>query len=172
MIYQPVVMTIFSPFVGRLSDRVKPQILAATGIALNCASLLFFVFLTVETSLGLVIGSLAIFGVGMGFFVAPNTNAVVGSVEKKFLGVASGTQATSRYIGMALSMGIVMILFSIYIGDAQIIPENYSALLTSIKIGFIIFTALCFGGILAQLAGGKVRRYSITSPPLDNNKKT
>lgn len=158
LLIQPVVMTIFSPFVGRLSDRVKPQILASIGMAFNCASLLFLIFLNVETSLGLVIGSLVIFGVGMGFFVAPNTNAVVGSMERKNLGLASGTQATSRYIGMALSMGIVMILFSIYIGDAQITPEKYSALLTSVKIGFIIFATLCFGGIFAQLTGGKVRR--------------
>ena len=157
LLVQPVVMTIFSPFIGRLSDRVRPQILAATGIALNCASLVFFIFLTVDTSLGFVIGSLVIFGAGMGFFVAPNTNAVVGSVENRFLGVASGTQATSRYIGMALSMGIVMILFSMYIGNAQIIPENYSALLTSMKIGFITFAALCFGGIFAQLNGVKAR---------------
>jgi hypothetical protein len=50
-----------------------------------------------------------------------------------------------------------MILFSMYIGNAQIIPENYSALLTSMKIGFIIFAALCFGGIFAQLNGVKAR---------------
>ena len=158
LLIQPVIMTIFSPSAGRLSDRIKPQSLASIGMAFNCASLLLLVFLTVETSLGLIIGSLAIFGVGMGFFVAPNTNAVVGSVEKRLLGVASGTQATSRYIGMALSQGIVIILFSIYIGDAQITPEYYSAFLASIKIGFIIFATLCFGGIFAQLAGGKVRR--------------
>jgi hypothetical protein len=49
-----------------------------------------------------------------------------------------------------------MILFSIYIGDAQITRENYSALVTSIKIGFIIFASLSFGGIFAQITGAKV----------------
>jgi MFS family permease len=158
LLVQPLVMTMFSPFAGRLSDRVKPQFLASIGMAFNCAALLLFVFLNVTTSLGLIIGSLAIFGVGMGFFVAPNTNAVVSSVEKRLLGIASGTQATSRYIGMALSQGIVITLFSIYIGDTQITPENYSAFLASTKTGFIIFSILCFGGVFAQLAGGKVRR--------------
>jgi len=63
-----------------------------------------------------------------------------------------------RACGMTLSMGIVMILFSIYIGEAQITPEYYPAFLTSTKVGFIIFAALSFGGIFAQLAGRKARQ--------------
>ena len=77
------------------------------------------------------------------------------AVEKKCFGVASGTQSTMRSCGMVLSMGIVMILFSIYVGKAQITIEYYSAFLTSVKVGFLIFTALCFGGIFAQLTGRK-----------------
>lgn len=160
MLIQPVVMTLFSPSTGRLSDRVKPQLLASIGMTFNCASLLLLVFLTVETHLGFIIASLVLLGIGMGFFVAPNTNAVVGSVEKKLLGVAAGTHATSRYIGMASSQGIAIILFSIYIGDAQITPEYHTAFMDSVKVGFIIFATLCFGGIFAQLAGGKFRRQS------------
>ena len=72
------------------------------------------------------------------------------------LGVAAGVVGTMRTSGMTLSMGIVMILFSIYIGKAQITPEYYPAFLTSVKVSFVIFTALCFGGIFAQLAGRKI----------------
>ena len=61
---------------------------------------------------------------------------------------------------MTLSLGISMILFSIYIGDVQITPEYYPAFLTSAKVGFIIFTALCFGGIFAQLTGRNTRSLS------------
>lgn len=52
---------------------------------------------------------------------------------------------------MMLSMGITMILFSIYIGDAEIIPIYYPQFLTSVRVGFIVFAVLGFGGVIAQL---------------------
>jgi EmrB/QacA subfamily drug resistance transporter len=153
MLTQPVVMTIFAPIAGRLSDRVEPRAVAATGMAFNCIALVLLTFLTDETSQVFIIASLAVFGFGMGLFSSPNTNAIMGSVEAKFFGVASGVLATMRSSGMMLSMGVMMILFSIYIGEAQITPEYYPAFLTSVKVGCIIFAALCFGGVFAQLAG-------------------
>ncbi len=158
LIAQPAVMAIVAPVAGRVSDRIEPRIIASAGMAFTCVALLLFVFLTEETALGFIIGSLVIFGLGAGFFSSPNTNAIMGSVAKKYLGVASGMVGTMRTSGMTLSMGIVMILFSIYIGKAQITPEYYPAFLTSVKVSFVIFTALCFGGIFAQLAGRKMSR--------------
>jgi EmrB/QacA subfamily drug resistance transporter len=151
----PVVMTIITPIAGRLSDRVKPQKVASVGMAFSCLSLVLFIFLADETTLGFIIAGLVLFGFGMGFFSSPNTNAIMSSIEKRFFGVASGTISTMRSSGQMLSMGIVMILFSIYIGKAQITPEYYPAFLTSVKVGFIIFTVLCFAGVFTQLIGRK-----------------
>jgi EmrB/QacA subfamily drug resistance transporter len=163
LITQPAVMAIIAPIAGRLSDRIEPQKVAAIGMAFSCLALLMFVFLNEATATWFIIASLFTFGLGAGLFSSPNTNAVMSSVGKKFFGVASGTQATMRSCGMTLSIGIVLILFSIYIGNAQITPEYYPAFLTTVKLGFIIFTALCFGGIFAQLAGRKA------SGPADDN---
>jgi hypothetical protein len=58
---------------------------------------------------------------------------------------------------MMLSMGIVMFLFSSYMGRVQVTPETYPLFLKSMKTAFVIFTLLCIGGILASLARGKVR---------------
>lgn len=153
LIIQPAVMTVIAPVAGRLSDRFPSQKVAAIGMAFACAALVIFVFLTDTTSLVLIIFTLVIFGIGAGFFASPNVNAVMGSVDKAYLGVASGTQATMRSGGMTLSIGIVMILFTIFMGDVQITPECYPGFLTSAKIGFAICAALCFGGIFAQLVG-------------------
>jgi len=48
-----------------------------------------------------------------------------------------------------------MLIFSVHIGRVEITPEHYSAFLESINMAFIIFAALCFGGIFALLARGK-----------------
>jgi EmrB/QacA subfamily drug resistance transporter len=157
-VVSPVVMTIFAPIAGRLSDRVEPRLVASVGLAFTCVALLLFVFLTEVTALGFIITGMAIYGVGTGFFSSPNTNAVMGSVDKRFFGVASGTVAAMRSIGMMLSMGIVMILFSVYIGQAEITPDYYPDFLISVQVGFIIFTVLSFGGIFIQFAAKKARQ--------------
>jgi hypothetical protein len=54
-------------------------------------------------------------------------------------------------------MGIMMILFSIYMGQAEVTPEYYPQFLTSCKVGFTIFTVICLAGVVLQLAGRRAR---------------
>jgi hypothetical protein len=79
------------------------------------------------------------------------------SVERRSYGVASAVLATVRQIGMTFSMGVVMLVFVIYLGRVQITPEYYAPFLSSLNTAFIVFAALCFLGIFASLARGKVR---------------
>jgi len=152
---QPVIMAILAPIAGRLSDRFDPRLIATIGIALTTLGLFQFIFLDTNTDLIFVIIGLIVIGAGFGLFSSPNTNAIMGSVERRFLGSASATVSTIRLIGQTLSMGIAMIVFSLFIGRVVIIPENYPALFSSIKIAFTIFTVLCFVGIFASIAGKK-----------------
>jgi EmrB/QacA subfamily drug resistance transporter len=158
MVVQPVCTTICTPVAGRLSDRVDPRMIAGLGMLLVAVALVLFIFITETTSLGYIIAGLAVCGIGIGVFASPNANAIMNSVETKFLGVASGAQGTMRSCGQILGMAIVMILFSIYIGKAAITPEYYPAFLTSAKVAFIVFAAIGFGGVFAQLAGLKIKR--------------
>ena len=102
-----------------------------------------------------IIINLVVLGIGFALFSSPNVNSIMSSVEKKHLGVASGTQATMRAVGQMFSMGIAMMLFSLFIGHTEISPANYGQFLKSVKIAFLIFSLLCFGGIFASVARGK-----------------
>jgi MFS family permease len=157
LVSQPVVMAIFSPLAGRLSDRIEPRVIASAGMALTAVALSLFTFLGDETSLTFILDGLILLGFGHALFSSPNTNAFMSSVGKRYYGVASGTLGTMRLIGQTLSMGIAMLLFAICIGRAQITPECYLAFLKSEKAAFIIFAGLCFGGIFASLVTGKIR---------------
>ncbi|MFA5033673.1 MAG: MFS transporter [bacterium] len=157
LIAQPIIMTVFSPFTGKLSDRIEPRILSSIGMGLTCFGLLLFVFLGKETSLGFIIFSLSILGFGFAFFSSPNTNAVMSSVEKKCYGVASATLGTMRIIGQMLSMGVAMLLFAVNMGKIQITPECHLLFLNSMKTAFIIFAVICFCGIFASLARGNIK---------------
>jgi hypothetical protein len=66
--------------------------------------------------------------------------------------VASATVSTMRLIGTTLSMGMVLFIFSIYLGAVLINPSNYPLLLVSVQVTFIIATLLCLVAVFASLA--------------------
>ncbi|MFN2225763.1 MAG: MFS transporter, partial [Anaerolineae bacterium] len=100
---------------------------------------------------------LAILGFGFALFSSPNMNAIMGSVERRFYGVASGMLATMRLMGQTFSQGIATLLFALYIGRVEIMPENYPLFLASARTAFLIFAVLCVLGIFASLARGRIR---------------
>jgi len=154
LIAQPVVMTVFSPFAGRLSDRIEPRIVASVGMAISSFGLLLLAFLGDGTKMVFVIISLAVLGFGFALFSSPNTNAVMCSVERKLYGVASATLGTMRLVGQMFSMGMAMMIFSVFIGRVQITAANQAGFLQAVRTGFIIFAALCLAGVFASLARG------------------
>lgn len=157
LIAMPAMQAFFSPLAGRLSDRIEPRLIASAGMALTDIGLIIFIFLDAETPLALIIGNLVLMGLGFAFFSSPNTNAVMSSAPKTAYGVASATLATMRQVGMVFSMGVAMLMFTLYIGRVQITPEYYPLFQQSMQTSFIIFAVLCFGGIFASLARGKMR---------------
>lgn len=152
LVAQPVIMAIVAPMAGRLSDRKDPQLLAAIGMAITTVGLFTLSFINQNTKLELIIVALMILGLGFGFFSSPNTNAIMGSVERKYYGIASATVSSMRLIGQTFSVGIVTLVFAFVMGPVIISPESYALLLKSIPICFTIFTIMCFIGIFAAKA--------------------
>ncbi|OGW33416.1 MAG: MFS transporter [Nitrospirae bacterium GWC2_56_14] len=157
LVAQPVVMAVFSPLAGRLSDKIEPRIVASLGMGLSAAGLFLFTFLSPATPVEVIVGGLMLIGFGFALFSSPNTNAVMSSIDRRFYGVGSATLGTMRLTGQMLSMGIATVIFALHIGSAPIAPENYPQFLAGVRTAFILFAALCFGGIFASLARGKVR---------------
>jgi EmrB/QacA subfamily drug resistance transporter len=152
MISQPLAMTILSPVAGKLSDRRNPGVIASFGMGLTATGLILLCFISQNTPHFLITGLLILMGIGFGLFSSPNSNAIMSSVEKKHLGVASGVVGTMRMVGQMLSMGIAMMILSVYIGSHQITPDMYPGFLAGMRTGFIIFSVLCILGIFASLA--------------------
>jgi len=156
LVAQPLVMAAFSPFAGRLSDRVEPRTVASLGMFLTAVGLTFFVFMTQKTAIVFITANLVLLGLGFALFSSPNTNAVMSSVEQRFYGIASGTVATMRLLGMMISMGIASLIFALFIGRVQITPEYHTVFLGGVKVCFMIFSILCFVGIFPSWARGEL----------------
>jgi len=152
---QTLFMALISPIAGRLSDKYPSRILASIGMSIVTVGLIIFAFLNAQTSIYVILLSLVLMGVGSGIFSTPNTHAVMNSVKRRYYGVASATISTMRIIGQTLSMGMVLVIFSIYVGAVQFYPGNYPQLIQSINVMFTISAILGFVAIFASLARTK-----------------
>lgn len=155
LITQPAVMAVVASFSGRMSDKYQPRILSSLGMAIIVAGLFLLSFIGELTSNSFLIFCLVIVGIGFGLFSSPNTNSIMSSVEKKYLGIASATVSTMRLTGQMLSMGFATLVIHIYIGNAKITTETHPEFLKSVKFIFYIFAWLCLLGVFASLARGK-----------------
>jgi EmrB/QacA subfamily drug resistance transporter len=154
LVAQPVVMTAVSPFAGRLSDRVQPRIVASLGMGVTVLGLALLGTVGSSTPLSYIVVCLAVLGCGFGLFSSPNTNAVMGSVERRMYGVASASLATMRLTGQMLSLAIAMLLLSLFVGSAALTPAQREPLVAAVRTAFAVFAVLCVAGIFASLARG------------------
>ncbi len=98
---------IIGPLSGRLSDRVGSRLLAPIGLAVSSVALLGLSTVTQDTPFWLLSLYMALMGGGSGFFVSPNTNAIMSSVEPHTRGAAAGILSMLNNTGQMLSIAIV-----------------------------------------------------------------
>ncbi len=151
LIIQPIMQTIVSPLAGRWSDKADAGKIATLGMAIIVICLLVMLFLKPDSPLAMLIAVLIVLGTGFALFSSPNVNVIMGSVEKRFLGMASATTGTMRLTGQALSMGITMMMISIFVGKTQITIEIYPFFMKCLHYTFGIFIVLCALGVYTSM---------------------
>ena len=157
IVAQPIMMATFSPLAGKWSDKIEPRKIASFGMGLTALGLFLLAWIGKDTRLIYITSTLIILGFGFAMFSSPNMNAIMSSVEKRYLGIASGTVATMRLIGQMGSMAIVMVMFAVVIGHVEIAPENYPQFIRCVNLSFSIFVGLCIIGIYFSLFRGQLR---------------
>ncbi len=158
LIVQPVLMAILSPVAGKWSDRIDPGKIASIGMTLTAMGVFLFAFIGKGTNMIYILGTLALLGLGFSMFSSPNMNAIMGAVEKRYLGIASGTVSTMRLLGQMVSMAIAMVFFALFLGQEEISPSNYDLFLKSVHVSFLVSAFLCIIGIFFSLYRGELRK--------------
>lgn len=107
----PLTMLLTSPVAGAISDRLGSRLLTSLGMATICGGIVILWYTESFTYLKNTCG-LVMIGFGTGLFLAPNNNAIMGSVPKNSIGVASGTLALMRNVGQVLGVAVSGAVFS------------------------------------------------------------
>lgn len=147
----PLAVMAVAPFSGALSDRVGSRALAATGAAI-CALALVTMTLLPDAAPPLAVGwRLALFGLGTGVFQSPNNSAVMGSVPRPHLGIASGILATARNTGMALGIATAGLILYTFVPPSVMAQTSLDAVraahfLTGLRYAYLS------GAVLSALA--------------------
>jgi MFS family permease len=147
MLGQPLMQACLSPLAGRLSDRVGSRLLSTTGMGFVALGMVLLGTLGRSASMLPVLAALAIVGVGMAAFSAPNTSAIMGSVQRQQLSVASAFLGTMRVTGQSLSVAFLGSIAASRLG-----PGGWNLLLRHTG-GNAAATAYAWGYQAAMLAG-------------------
>ncbi len=108
----PLLMMIIAPFSGFFGDCLGSRPLAFLGSLVSALAFYFMTGLTMFSSLYLVVGFLAILGIGAAIFQAPNNRAIMISIPEKSAGAASSILVTMRNLGMTFAVSFASILIS------------------------------------------------------------
>ena len=175
LLVQPAVMTVLAPFAGRLSDRVGSRGPAAAGMVVVAAGLAQLALASSAASMWRLGAALATVGVGGAFFIAPNISAVMGSVDRSTLGVASGVRFTMGFSGQGLSISVLGAIAASQLGPnggrVILLGESASAgnalaFAAGSREAMLVASGLALLGALVSLAA-KSRRESRNSGNLE-----
>lgn len=145
-------------YAGRLSDRIRPDLISSAGALVTLLGVLPMIFLSSATRLEAVMVEFLLLLVGGALFAPPMVKIILSCISRKMYGVGSSLEETMRLLGNTVSMAITTVVFARYLSGENITPEHYPALLGSMRTIFIIFFALLvFSFILTATAGRRER---------------
>ncbi|MHB1344828.1 MAG: DHA2 family efflux MFS transporter permease subunit [Thermoleophilia bacterium] len=158
----PAAMALLGPISGAWSDRIGSRLLSTTGLLVSAVGVVSFTGLERDTDTLGIVGRLLLLGIGMAIFQSPNSSALMGSVPRHRLGIASGMVATARNVGMVLGVSLAALMLAVrepgYLRalSATLAPEIAAkeAFLHAAHDAFWVAAALCVFGALASLVRG------------------
>ena len=109
----PFVFSFFlAPVAGTLSDRIGSQALCTLGMALLSSALFLLSRLSAAATMTDIAWRLALAGVGIAVFISPNSAAALSAVPPRHRGIASGSVATARNLGMVIGVAAAGLIFN------------------------------------------------------------
>lgn len=168
----PLLMMIIAPLSGVLGDRIGSRPLAFLGSIISAAAFYFMSTLTMFSSIYLVIGFLAVLGIGTAIFQAPNNRAIMISIPDNSSGIASSILVTFRNLGMIFAVSFASLLISTTINrtvlESQILYNLESYNFTS-GLHLVALLGIFLSMLMALLSVWGSRRLKQVKPMVKRN---
>ena len=163
-----VMVVIFAPIAGKLSDRVGSRWLMAGGMTVVAICCLLLSTVTLHSSFWHMLPAFILGGLGMSFVMTPMSAAAMGAAPVDKAGVASGVLNTFRQVGVALGIGIMGAIISnraaAAAADGASPPQ---AFVHGLTFGMRVSAVICFGAAIAAATLVRRYRHADASQPLE-----
>jgi EmrB/QacA subfamily drug resistance transporter len=130
---------------GHLADRLGNLIVLRTGLGLIGVGLFALGAATPQTSTLSLAGRLALTGMGLGLFSAPNLNEILRGVQPKLMGLAASTSAVLKNLGALL--GVIILVAALGWGSHQPITLKSAAYFSAAHFQRAFWMAASLGAI-------------------------
>jgi len=105
-------MAVVAPFSGHISDKYGPRIMTTSGMLISALACFALMLMGASAQQSLLVGVLALLGIGMGLFTPSNNSAIMGSAPQDKLGVAGGVLNMTRSLGLIFGINISGVIFT------------------------------------------------------------
>jgi EmrB/QacA subfamily drug resistance transporter len=163
-----LMVVVFAPIAGKLSDRVGSRWLMAGGMTVVAVCCLLLSTVTLHSTFWHMLPAFLLGGLGMSFVMTPMSAAAMGAAPVAKAGVASGVLNTFRQVGVALGIALTgAIVANRAAAAAAGGASPPEAFVHGLTFAMRVSAAICVGA--AIVAATLVRRYrhAEASQPLE-----
>jgi MFS family permease len=162
-----ILIVIFAPIAGKLSDHVGSRWLMAGGMATVGLCCVELSTVAVDSSFWRLLPGFILGGLGMAFVMTPMSAAVMGSAPIDKAGVASGVLNTFRQVGVALGIAVTgAIVTNREAAARQAGADPAHAFVHGLTFAMRVSALICFGAAIAAAVLVRKIRHAEQAQPL------
>jgi MFS family permease len=152
--------------VPRLLPRIGPRPLALIGAPLMIAGLAWLTQLSTTSGYaGALLGPMILLGLGGGLTFVPLTPVIMGSVQPREAGAASGVLQTMQQIGATLGLAVLIAVFGAAVGPAGAGGVTDAAsFVHGMNAANVVSVVIAAGLVVVALSFRSVRRPEVRQP--------
>lgn len=154
----PLLFLIMTFFISKILKKYSCWAVSIAGMSITFVSLIIFTLTISQPGTFFVVLYLALLGIGLGLFFAPNTKSAMDFVPVKSAGLAAGIYRTFNYIGLVLGICFFESIYSHATGYAE--APSITMQLTGFQYAYIFGAFVTFTGILSTIYS-KTLNYSL-----------
>jgi EmrB/QacA subfamily drug resistance transporter len=162
-----LLIVIFAPIAGKLSDKVGSRWLIAAGMTTVGLCCIELSTVSVGSSFWRLLPGFILGGLGMSFVMTPMSAAVMGAAPVDKAGVASGVLNTFRQVGVALGIAIMgAIITNREAAALRAGDDRPHAFVHGLTFGMRVSAVICFGAAIAAAVLVRKYRHAEQAQPL------
>lgn len=158
LMVSPIIIAIFSPICGTLSDKIGSEILSLIGLLFMSISFFLLSFLTEYSSALEVITFMSVMAIGQSLFQPSNNSLIMSNCPREQLGIAGSVNSLVRNLGQIVGITLSTTLLYSFMSQKlhyhvleYVFGKDY-AFVYGMKNDYIILSIICCIGIIITIA--------------------